>query len=74
VKYIIFIFIILRNILTHSQYDISFRDLSFNKLSGTIPSTYATMNDSDYMYDISFSHIYVGFFTPTTLVSTFSLK
>jgi len=33
------------------QYDITFRDLSFNKFSGTIPSTYADIN-STFMYEI----------------------
>jgi len=38
-------------LLTLSQY-ISFRDLSFNKLSGTIPRTYADINLT-YMYEVS---------------------
>lgn len=46
--------------LTPFQYDISFRDLSFNNLSGTIPRTYADMKSVKYMYEIH--HIFLGQF------------
>jgi len=38
--------------LTYSQYDICLRDLSFNNLSGTIPSTYADVSGAKFMYEI----------------------
>jgi len=41
-------------------YDISFRDLSFNRLSGTIPSSYADMSNANFMYEIHRS-IYAQF-------------
>lgn len=50
-------------VLTRFQYDISFRDLGFNNLSGTIPRTYADMNGLKYMYEIHhslFTAIYFG--------------